>query len=112
MERVREERFEGLKYHQGTSNRKERVEASNSYIRTLIFGFFCFIACFIAFLSEFLFFLFTPFCFFDLVFYCLFSFFGFVFYRPLFFSFFFILVLSLFFGSYGYISTLPQLAWD
>jgi hypothetical protein len=46
------------------------------------------------------------------VFYCLFSFFGFVFYRPLFFSFFFILILSLFFGSYGYISTLPQLAWD
>jgi hypothetical protein len=38
MEGVREERFEGLLYHQGASIRQERVEASNSCARTLIFG--------------------------------------------------------------------------
>jgi hypothetical protein len=37
---VREERFERLVYHQGASIRKDRVEASNSCIRTLIFGSF------------------------------------------------------------------------
>jgi hypothetical protein len=31
---VREERFEGLEYHQGVSIRYERVEASNSCART------------------------------------------------------------------------------
>jgi hypothetical protein len=35
---VREERFEGLMYHQGASIRYKRVEASNSCARTLIFG--------------------------------------------------------------------------
>jgi hypothetical protein len=40
---VREERFEGLMYHQGVSIRYERVEASNSCAGTLIFGFFFFI---------------------------------------------------------------------
>jgi hypothetical protein len=71
-----EERFKRLVYHQRASIRYERVEASNSCTRTLIFG------------SIFL----LPFChvfpthfrFFDIVFYYIFSFlFGF--YRPLFF---------------------------
>jgi hypothetical protein len=35
-----------------------------------------------------------------------------VFYRPSFSPLFFALVLSLFFGSCGFISSLPQLAWD
>jgi hypothetical protein len=63
----------------------------------------------IAFLSSFFF---APFRFFDLPFYCIFSFFDLVFYRPLFSPFFFALVLSLFFGSCGFISSLPQLAWE
>jgi hypothetical protein len=37
---VREERFEGLVYHQGASIRQEKVEASNSCIRILIFNSF------------------------------------------------------------------------
>jgi hypothetical protein len=54
-----------------------------------------------------------PFSLFDLAFYCLFSFFDLVFYRPLFSRpFFFALILSLFFGSCGFISSLPQLAWE
>jgi hypothetical protein len=36
---VREERFEGLVYHQGASIRKERVKASIACARNLIFGF-------------------------------------------------------------------------
>jgi hypothetical protein len=40
---VREERFEGLMYHQGVSIRYERVEASNSCAETLIFSSFFFI---------------------------------------------------------------------
>jgi hypothetical protein len=44
MRGVCEERFEGLVYHQGASIRYERVEASNSCSRTLIIGFFSFIA--------------------------------------------------------------------
>jgi hypothetical protein len=40
MRGVREERFEGLVYHQGVSIRYERVKASNSCARTLIFGSF------------------------------------------------------------------------
>jgi hypothetical protein len=43
MREVREERFEGLMYHQGVSIRYERVKASNSYAGTLIFGSFFFI---------------------------------------------------------------------
>jgi hypothetical protein len=43
MTGVREERFKGLMYHQGVSIRYEGVEASNSYVRTLIFGSFFFI---------------------------------------------------------------------
>jgi hypothetical protein len=41
---VREERFEGLDYHQGASIRSERAEATNSYVGILIFGSSCFIA--------------------------------------------------------------------
>jgi hypothetical protein len=37
---VREERFEGLMYHQGASIKYERVEARNSCARSLIFGSF------------------------------------------------------------------------
>jgi hypothetical protein len=37
---VREERFEGLVYHQRASIRYERVKASNSCARILIFGSF------------------------------------------------------------------------
>jgi hypothetical protein len=40
-----EERFEELKYHQGVSIRYERVEASNSCARTLIFGSSSFVIC-------------------------------------------------------------------
>jgi hypothetical protein len=40
---VCEERFEGLKYHQGVNIRYERVEASNSCVKTLIFDFSSFI---------------------------------------------------------------------
>jgi hypothetical protein len=67
--------------------------------RILIFGSFSFIA----FLSSFS----APFHFFDLAFYCLFSFFDLVFYHPLFSSFFFAFILSWFFGSCGFISSLP-----
>jgi hypothetical protein len=52
---------------------------------------------FLIFYCLFVKFFFAPFRFFDLAFYYLFSFFDLVFYRPLFFSFFFALVLSLFF---------------
>jgi hypothetical protein len=41
---VREESFKGLVYHQGANIRKERVEANNSCVGTLIFGSFSFIA--------------------------------------------------------------------
>jgi hypothetical protein len=64
---AREDRFEGLVYHQGASIRYERVEAGNSYARILIFGSF--------FLLLFVKFFFTPFHFFDLAFYCHFFFF-------------------------------------
>jgi hypothetical protein len=37
---VCKERFEELVYHQGASIKEERVKASNSYARTLIFGSF------------------------------------------------------------------------
>jgi hypothetical protein len=100
MRGVCEERFEGLIYHQGASIRQERVEASNSYVRTLIFNSFSFIA----FLPLFIFFL---------VFYSFSPFFNLVFLSPFVSPFFFALVLTLFFfGSCGFISTLPQLAWD
>jgi hypothetical protein len=36
---VREERFEGLMYHQGTIIRYERVKGTNSCAGILIFGF-------------------------------------------------------------------------
>jgi hypothetical protein len=65
---VCEERFEGLVYHQEASIRQERVEASNSYARTLIFGSFLLLP-FVKFFSL------PLFRFFDLTFYCLFSFF-------------------------------------
>jgi hypothetical protein len=73
---VREERFEGLVYHQGASIRYERVKASNSCARTLIFGSFLLLS-FVKFFSL------PLFRFFDLAFYYLFSFFI-CFYRPLF----------------------------
>jgi hypothetical protein len=44
MRGVREEIIEGLEYHQGGSIRYERVEASNSCARILIFSSFSFIA--------------------------------------------------------------------
>jgi hypothetical protein len=102
---VREERFEELVYHQGASIRYERVEASNSCARTLIFGSFLLLL-FVKFFSL------SFFHFFDLEFYCLFSFFYLVFLSPFVFSLFFALVLYLFFGSCGFISSLPQLAWE
>jgi hypothetical protein len=54
---VREERFEGLVYHQGVSIRYERVKASNSCAGTLIFGSFFFIV----FYQSFFFFFSRPF---------------------------------------------------
>jgi hypothetical protein len=60
MRGVREERFEGLVYHQGVSIRYERVEASNSCAGILIFGFFFFIV----FCQSFFSFFSAPFCFF------------------------------------------------
>jgi hypothetical protein len=62
---VHEERFEGLMYHQGASIIYERVEASNSCVRTLIFGSFH--------LLPFVKFFPAPFSLFDLAFYYLFS---------------------------------------
>jgi hypothetical protein len=53
MRGVREERFEGLVYHQGASVRYMRVEVSNSCARILIFSSF--------FLLFFVKFFFTPF---------------------------------------------------
>jgi hypothetical protein len=47
---VRKEIFKGLVYHQGASIRYERVKASNSCARTLIFGSF-FLLPFIKFFS-------------------------------------------------------------
>jgi hypothetical protein len=67
MRGVREERFEGLVYHQGVSIRYERVEANNSCVRTLIFGSFLLLS-FVKFFFSALFY------FFDLTFYCLLSF--------------------------------------
>jgi hypothetical protein len=96
---VHKERFGGLVYHQGASIRYKRVEASNSCARTLIFGFFLLLS-FVKFFS-------CPFSLFDLAFYCIFSFLDLVFYRPLFSPFFFALILFLFFGSCGFISSLP-----
>jgi hypothetical protein len=55
-----EERFEGLEDHHGASIRDERVEASNSCVRTLIFDFLSFIA----FLLEFFLLFIHPFYFF------------------------------------------------
>jgi hypothetical protein len=45
---VREERFEGLMYHQGATIRYKRVEASNSCARILIFNsfFYCILSSF------------------------------------------------------------------
>jgi hypothetical protein len=78
------------------------VEASNSCVKTLIFGsFYCLIVSF--FYSPFLLF------FFCLVFYCSSPFFCLVFYRLPFPPFFFTFVLSLFFGSCGFHLSLPQL---
>jgi hypothetical protein len=74
---VREERFEGLMYHQGASIREERVEASNSCTRSLIFGSLILLP-FVKFFSL------ALFRFFNLVFYYLFFFFYLVFYHPLF----------------------------
>jgi hypothetical protein len=81
-----------------------------SCARTLIFGSFSFIA----FLSEFFcFFLFVPFRFFcGLVFYYLFFFFRFGFLSSFVSPLLFRPCLSMFFGSCGFISSLPQLAWD
>jgi hypothetical protein len=63
---VREERFEGLMYHQGASIRLERVEASNSCVGILIYGSFFLLSFIKVFFPS----LFT----FFLAFYCLFSF--------------------------------------
>jgi hypothetical protein len=54
MEGVREERFEGLVYHQGASIRQKRVKASNSCAWTLIFSSFYFIVFLLGFFSPFL----------------------------------------------------------
>jgi hypothetical protein len=54
----------------------------------------------------------TPFHFFDLAFYCLFSFFLFGFLSPFVSPSFFALVLFLFFCSFGFISSIPQFAWE
>jgi hypothetical protein len=67
-----------------------RVEASNSCVRTLIFGSFLLLP-FVKFFSR------PFFAFFDLAFYCLFSFFNLIFLSPFVFSFFFTFVLYLFF---------------
>jgi hypothetical protein len=90
---VREKRFEGMVYHKGASIRYERVKASNSCVRTLIFDSFLLLP-FVKFFSL------PPFRFFDLAFYCLFSFFYLVFLSPFVFPFFFALVLYLFFLAY------------
>jgi hypothetical protein len=105
---VREERFKGLMYHQGVSIRYEGVEASNSYVRTLIFGSFFLLSSVKVFFPPFFAF------FFGLVFYCLFSFcqISFCFYRLSFFLFFLTLFYSCFFISCSFMSSLLQLAWD
>jgi hypothetical protein len=54
----------------------------------------------------------APFRFFDLAFYCLFSFFNFVFIALCFVPSFSLLFCPCFFGSCGFISKLPQLAWE
>jgi hypothetical protein len=54
---VREDRFKRLVYHQGANIRCERVEASNSCARILIFDSFSFIV----FLSKFFFYPFSLF---------------------------------------------------
>jgi hypothetical protein len=89
MRGVREERFKELEYHKEASIRYERVEASNSCVRTLIFGFFFFIV----FLSSFFP---APFRFLTYHFIA-FSSFSIWFFIALCFSPFFVLVLSLFF---------------
>jgi hypothetical protein len=81
---VREERFEGLVYHQRASIRDERVEASNSCTRSLIFGSLILLP-FVKFFSL------SLFHFFDLVFYYLLFFFYLVFYHPLFSPYFWLL---------------------
>jgi hypothetical protein len=75
-------------YHQGASIRYERVKASNSCVRILIFGSVL--------LSHFVkFFSLPPFRIFDLAFYCIFSFL-FDFFIALCFFFFFALILYFF----------------
>jgi hypothetical protein len=97
---VCEERFEGLKYHQGVNIRYERVKASNSCVKTLIFDFssFIYFLCYFSFL---------PFSHFS-IFYCI-LFFLFGFYCPSFFILFhFLFCLCVF--SLGFISNITQLA--
>jgi hypothetical protein len=65
---VCEEWFKGLEYHQGASIISERVEATNSYVRTLIFGSSYFITFLLVFYSPifaflFVFFYFPPYLF-------------------------------------------------
>jgi hypothetical protein len=93
MRGVREERFEGLVYHQGAiiGEKDRRVEASNSCARTLIFGSFLLLP-FVKFFSL------PLFRFFDLAFYCLFSFFDLIFLSPFVFSFFSLLFCPCFFS--------------
>jgi hypothetical protein len=75
------------------------VEASNLCAETLIFSFFFLLS--------------SVKVFFSLAFYCLFSFCRLIFVLPFFiFLFFLTLFYSCFFNSYGFISNLPQLAWD
>jgi hypothetical protein len=97
---VRDEIFEVLEYNQELALDR-RVEASNSCVRTLIFGSFSFIA----FLSGF-FCLFTPFSFFWLCVLLRFPFFCLVFYHPSFPP----LFCLCFLAHMGLISRLPQLA--
>jgi hypothetical protein len=54
----------------------------------------------------------APFRFFDLTFYYLFSFFDLIFYRPLYPPSFSLLFCPCFFCLCGFISSLPQLAWE
>jgi hypothetical protein len=80
------------------------MKASNSCGRNLIFGSSLLLH-FVKFLSM------PLFRFFDLAFYCLFSFFNLVFLSSFVFPFFSLLFYT-FFGSCGFISSLPQLAWE
>jgi hypothetical protein len=80
------------------------VEARNSCARILIFGSFLLLS-FVKFFFP------ALFRFFDLAFYCLFSCLIWFFYRLLFSSS-FLLFFVPFFGSCGFISCIPQLAWE